>query len=479
MHAFISYSRSTPFLGESMKALIEANGYGAWLDLDDIPGGALWEKKIFEAVEQSFVMVLIVTRPALQSQWIRREIEVAKQQNREIVPLIFERLDSVDDSLKQLGISEYQAIDFVTLRRVDAEAQLLGAIEAIYMRCSGILPFLPKLTSNSKTDQIFVIRQIGRSGDKSSIAASYVIPFLQNPDWDIRYEAVEALIGVADESAIEPLIELIREGQSHPAYTAPLSVVNEWITSSDGRESWHLRIQISTTVDLATLLLGWIGSRKASPFLRRLASASDTLAIRSLGYLRDPGSVDLLGKILSDFDGNFTLAFACIWALGRIGMAEGAEKIDNWLRQFLPIDDPEDIEYTDISGVYEKDATQLWDDLNVPHYLADDFIADLRINVVAAAMIVLGMLGDTSVVGTLIEILNSTRGDNDYPDALTIHCAAALALGLLGDNRALPTLHELECFYIELSADDSEPVVFDHLDPEEFVIEAIKMIEGS
>jgi len=462
MQVFVSYSRGTPYFAENIKSFLESNGLAVWLDLDDIPGGAVWEQTIIDAVEESFVVIVVVTRQALGSQWISREIEVAKQQKRSIIPLIMERMDNLDEALKKLGVAGFQYIDFVRQRKIGAEDQLLKTIERNRENWSSVIPAIQKLKSDSKVEQIFGIKQIGKAEGE---AKSYLYPFLKDPDWEMRREAVEALVHAADETSVEPLIELIRVGRNCLKYSETLTGEEEFL--------------ISLTMNLATLILGWIGSLESAPFLRSQAREGDALAITSLGYLRDADSVKTLTDILDNLWRNdLVVEFACIWALGRIGTQDAAKSINGWLRKYLPIIRTEEIEYNEVvKGTYEKNAYYLWDDLAIPHHFAESFVFDNRINVVKAAIIVLGLIRNADFLDTIVEILLLTQQENDYDqpiiDVPSIHCAAAFALGLFGDEKALPVLKVLKLRYGDKPSDAEANTYY----PIDFVSEAIQMIE--
>lgn len=477
MQIFISYSRSTPYFAESLKQLFEDNSYQTWLDVDDIQGGAIWEGTLLKAIEKSFVIVVVVTKQALKSEWIAKEISVAKAHNRNIIPLIMERLEDIDSALKCLEISEYQMIDFVSQRKSVSEEQLLIAIENNRQTWLGVIPNIQKLTSDNKVEQVFGIRQIRKLGEKASSASIYLFPYLKHPDWDIRSETVEALVEVGDETAVLPLIELIRDGMSHPAY------LNRFVTSNSDSPSvvkvGDLRLgwTISSTINLAILALGWIGSPAAAPFLREQANDGNPLAITSLGYLRDQGSVQILTEILDkSWRDNLITEFACIWALGRIGAKKSAKSVSEWLRKYFPIIHSDDIEYyEDVKGTYDKNAYYLWDDLDIPHHFAESFVFDNRINVVKAAIIVLGKLRNTEFLDTLLEILKLTQKDESSTDVPDIQNATIFAIGLMGSKEAIPMLEQLEYFY-QKRPTDSDTIDFY---PLEFVTEAISLIEAT
>ena len=127
MHIFLSYSRGTPYFAESLKNLLESEGYVTWIDLDGIPGGEKWEREIYRAIQSAFTTVVIITEQALNSEWIKKEIEISKANHLDIIPVVMERLNNTGEALKKLQVSQYQAINFVLQRKEQSEKQLLQA----------------------------------------------------------------------------------------------------------------------------------------------------------------------------------------------------------------------------------------------------------------------------------------------------------------------------------------------------------------
>ena len=117
---FISYRRDTAgkAFARSVHDALKQRGYDAFLDVDDIAAG-YWAKQILTEVPKRAHFLLLVTpgamdRCAKQDDWVRREFELAKANQRNIVPVFEESVDiaklrqECPNSMK--GIFEFQGL---------------------------------------------------------------------------------------------------------------------------------------------------------------------------------------------------------------------------------------------------------------------------------------------------------------------------------------------------------------------------------
>jgi hypothetical protein len=93
MHdVFISHSSADKRAADAACALFEARGVKCWIAPRDIRPGSDWGESIITAIEQSRVMVLLLSTQANSSPQIRREVEQAVNRSVIIVPV---RLENV------------------------------------------------------------------------------------------------------------------------------------------------------------------------------------------------------------------------------------------------------------------------------------------------------------------------------------------------------------------------------------------------
>ena len=85
---FISYADSDRVMVESLAERLRANGHDPWMAAARIQGGSQWETEIVCALAQCERCLIAVTPCALQSEWVKKETEIAKKLQKPLIPLI-------------------------------------------------------------------------------------------------------------------------------------------------------------------------------------------------------------------------------------------------------------------------------------------------------------------------------------------------------------------------------------------------------
>src|SRR4051812_17231498 len=91
---FISYRRTNAMTARAVYQHLTANNYDCFLDNESIDSGS-FERVILSQIAARAHFVVILTPSALErcaepGDWLRREIEYALDNHRNIVPLMFE-----------------------------------------------------------------------------------------------------------------------------------------------------------------------------------------------------------------------------------------------------------------------------------------------------------------------------------------------------------------------------------------------------
>ena len=71
---FLSYLRANAATADSLVKRLEDEGYGVWIDRSDIGGGTKWRGEIEKALSESAAMILILSKSALESDEIYKEV---------------------------------------------------------------------------------------------------------------------------------------------------------------------------------------------------------------------------------------------------------------------------------------------------------------------------------------------------------------------------------------------------------------------
>jgi TIR domain len=77
MNVFLSHARKDAGLARQLAARLARGGFSVWLPEEQIEPGDNWAKKIGKALEDSQIMVILLTPRALESDLLRQDIDFA------------------------------------------------------------------------------------------------------------------------------------------------------------------------------------------------------------------------------------------------------------------------------------------------------------------------------------------------------------------------------------------------------------------
>ncbi len=113
-HLFISYSRRDTEYARALKAHVHNNGFQVWLD-DEIEHGDQWFNTIHEAIRDCAAFVVVMSPDAEESEWVQKEILLAKRYQKPIFPLLFSGLEFailIDIQYADVRSGEMPGVDF-------------------------------------------------------------------------------------------------------------------------------------------------------------------------------------------------------------------------------------------------------------------------------------------------------------------------------------------------------------------------------
>jgi hypothetical protein len=128
MRLFFSYSRSDQELVFRLRQDLERAGHELWIDQDDIPGGTAWRRSIGEGIAGADLVLIVVTPASMASPNVERELTVADEQAKRLLPLLAQPA-VIPPGLSFL-LAGVQHVDFTTRRYPDALAELHEALAA-------------------------------------------------------------------------------------------------------------------------------------------------------------------------------------------------------------------------------------------------------------------------------------------------------------------------------------------------------------
>ena len=93
--AFISHSSHDHNIAQKICAIFEKNGIACWMAPRDIRPGKDWDAEILRGLNESSVLLLLLSRYSNQSPEVKRELGLANRKNHEIYPI---RLENIEPS---------------------------------------------------------------------------------------------------------------------------------------------------------------------------------------------------------------------------------------------------------------------------------------------------------------------------------------------------------------------------------------------
>lgn len=123
---FLSYARADLPRIQALIDRLKAAGHSVWVDVHDEVGGGQWRRQIVAAIEGSEVVLLVLSTASVASDNVRRELDIAVDAGKRIVPLGLDPVSIPDEMKYQLtGI---ERVDFVASFDQGAHAllKLLG-----------------------------------------------------------------------------------------------------------------------------------------------------------------------------------------------------------------------------------------------------------------------------------------------------------------------------------------------------------------
>jgi len=94
---FISYSSIDASQAETVRNVLEKNGFSCWMAPRDIPGGSNYTKEIPIAIRNCKVFVLVLSKNAQSSHWVLKELDSAVNCGKTILPFMLEDCELNDE----------------------------------------------------------------------------------------------------------------------------------------------------------------------------------------------------------------------------------------------------------------------------------------------------------------------------------------------------------------------------------------------
>ena len=125
---FISYSSVDMAHANTVRSVLEKNGFSCWMAPRDIPGGSNYTKEIPIAIRNCKVFVLILSENAQSSHWVLKELDSAVNNGKVILPFMLEDCPLNDEfNFLLTGAQRYAAYQ----RKAEAMETLICRVRGI------------------------------------------------------------------------------------------------------------------------------------------------------------------------------------------------------------------------------------------------------------------------------------------------------------------------------------------------------------
>lgn len=137
MHdVFISYSSKNQFDADLVKQVLQSNGIRCWMAPDDIPSGENYAKSIPAAIEGCRIFVLLLSGVAQMSPWVSKELDLAVNGLKVIIPFVLEECELLDEFNFYL----------IGTQRLNAYKKKSDALQLLVRRTQALLSLEPAQT---------------------------------------------------------------------------------------------------------------------------------------------------------------------------------------------------------------------------------------------------------------------------------------------------------------------------------------------
>ena len=125
---FISYKAEEIEEASWVKSVLESNGISCWMAPLCIPGGSSYAVEIPQAIRQAKVFVLILSSKAQSSQWVSREVDLAINEGKIVLPFMLENCALKDDfNFYLTNVQRYAAYE----NKLAAAEKMINEIKAL------------------------------------------------------------------------------------------------------------------------------------------------------------------------------------------------------------------------------------------------------------------------------------------------------------------------------------------------------------
>src|ERR1035437_957807 len=120
---FISYSRKDSAQAEQLAEQLTSAGLSCWIDKSGIEAATSWSGEITQAINDCRVFVVLLSSFSIASSNVSKEVSLASERKRKILPLEVEQVELPNDLAYHLA-----GIQRTPMTNIDAVIRALGKL---------------------------------------------------------------------------------------------------------------------------------------------------------------------------------------------------------------------------------------------------------------------------------------------------------------------------------------------------------------
>lgn len=120
---FISYASDDFLRVRDVANHLQELGFEVWMDVKNLYGGDLWRPELVQAISTCDTLLLFLSEISMKSINVRREIDLASEKRKKIIPIKLDEVDIVQDLQFQLA-----GIQWLDVSKSDWMMKLIIAI---------------------------------------------------------------------------------------------------------------------------------------------------------------------------------------------------------------------------------------------------------------------------------------------------------------------------------------------------------------
>lgn len=165
---FISHASSERrFVEEELVGLFRALGFEPWYAEEDIVSAEEWERAIHKGLDASKWFVLVMTKAAADSQWVKAEVGWAvKRRFGSIIPILVDDV-ALDEFNILLGSIQY--VDFRGNKKKNGRERLINLLVNAEYRPQSLAAILECVTRCPSKEMLTLVRVVSRAESQEAV----------------------------------------------------------------------------------------------------------------------------------------------------------------------------------------------------------------------------------------------------------------------------------------------------------------------